>query len=288
MIIMFLIGLAVRITDMSKSSLSVTLPECTFARRHTGIPKVVPLPLELHDFERLPIPTNIHSSVCSSVRAINRELTKGLACAMKRYSRADSHHKKARSALVNDIILAHEQTILTVSNVSLLHDLYSSIKPTYHEHNLAAAKALEAVQLDDRRAFLVSAQPLISKWAGFDYKKMYWDPWVEKGENLKKVQATIDALEKQLGRLEDIQQITQDVGHDLHHLNIALVEEDARIARDSGSLLRKGYSLITKGRERQLEGGESRENWLKNWFRQHVARYVIQDRELLMYSQFNT
>ena len=58
-------------------------------------------------------------------------------------------------------------------NTSRLYDLYSSFKPAYNKYKLTIAKALEAVQLDDRKTFWVSAQPLINKWLGFNYKEMY-------------------------------------------------------------------------------------------------------------------
>jgi hypothetical protein len=297
---MLLIGLAVHITGISEPLVSPTLPECISAGSRTGLTEVVPLPYdvnqiahkpildELHDFEKLPSLTNTRSSVYSSVRATNRELTERLACALKRYSRADSNDKEARSALLNEIILVLKQTNYMALNASRLYDLYSSFKPAYDEYKLTVAKALEAVQLDDRKAFWVSAQPLINKWLGFDYKEMYWDPWIEKGENSKKVQSAMIALEKELGRLEKIEQVTQEVGYNLRNLAFTLFGKDTRIIPDGGSLLRGGYASMEKGWEQQLEGGESWEKGPKVWFREHVARYVVQDEGPLTESQFDT
>ena len=296
---MLLIGLAVHITDMSKSWCSVQLPECTYAGSLTGLTDVVPLPHnvnqiahkpildKLHDFEKLPSLTSTRSSLYASVKTTNRELTKRLACALKSYSRVNSNDKKAGFTLLNDIILVYEQTNHTVSNASRLYDLYSSIEPAYHQHNLTVAKALEAIQLDDRRVFLVSAQPLISKWLGFDYKEMYWDPWIEKEAKLEEVKSGIVALEKELGRLEKIEQVTQKLSRNLEHLAITLVMKDTKFTRDSDNLLRQGYALLKKGREQQLEGGGSREKRLKDWFRRHVVQYNDQDGASLTKSQFD-
>jgi len=107
-------------------------------------------------------------------------------------------------------------------------------------------------------------------------------------ENLQKVQSAIVAVEKELGRLETIEQITQEFGRNLKHLAVTLIEKDAQMTRDGGNLLRQGYASIKKGLKQLLEDGESWEKWPKDWFRQHVTRYVVQDEGPLTNSQFET
>lgn len=294
---MLIIGLAVHNTCMSKS---VTLPECISAGNRTGLIEVVPLPYdvdqiahgtildELHDSENFSSLIDTHSSVYSSVMATNRELTERLACALKRYSGADSNDKEATSALFNQIVLVFKQTNDMASNASRLYDLYSSLRPAYYKYNSTVAEALEAVRWDGFKVYLVRTQPLIHKWLGFDYKEMYWDPWVEKQEKSKKAQSAVIALDKESGRLEKIKQVAQEVDQNLEILASTRREKDIQSIRDGRSLLRQGYAWLKKDQEPRSEYDELGEDWPKAWFRQRVVHHFVQSQGPLTENQFDT
>ncbi|KAL8696324.1 MAG: hypothetical protein Q9201_007718 [Fulgogasparrea decipioides] len=243
---------------------------------------------ELHDWKRLPSLIQAQSNLGSSVAITNEELTNRLACALRQYSRATDDDLIAELGLLNNTILVHEQINYMVSNTSYLLYLYSSMRPSYYTHQANTIKAFDAVQLDNLRAFLVSAQPFIIKWLGYDYKKMYWDPWLEKGKSLEQVRSGIAALEKESGRLEEMKHVAQEIGGNLEHLAVTLIAKNSKNTRRGANLLRQGYALIQKGREQQLEDGESKETRLKDWFWQHVARYVAEDEGPWTHSQFET
>ena len=307
-----LTGLAVQTINISKSWSSVVLPESIHTRNYINLTRFVPLPYDidemayepfldhLHDSERLRSLVQSQSRLSLSVKATNRELTKLLVCALKRDSRADSDDKESEFALLNNIVtLVRKQVQHTVSNASGLNDLYTSIKLAYHAHNLTVAEALETTQLDDHENFLVAAQPIISRWMGRNYKKQYWDPWIEKREKLEGERSEIEsgmvALEKILGRLGKIERVAQEVDGNLEHF-VTLILTDVEFNRDGGNLLRnllqRGYALI----QLQLEGGQSgekvqkdwpREKAQKDWFQQHVSRDNFQDEEPVSNSSFD-
>ena len=301
---------------------------CTYRNSPSGQITVVSLPYavnrtahetllnELHELERLSSLMNTQSSVSLSVISANQALTKNLACALRRSSRADSHHKKAPFVLLNEITLIHERTLHLLSNASRLHDLYSSIKPAYYGYNSTATNDLEAAQLGRIKHWLVVTQPYTLRWLGFVFKERYWDPWMEKREKLKVVQSALVAFEKESGRLEQIQQVAREVSHNLEHLAVTLMETEAQIARDH-SLTRWGWDQEWKGSDswegwrkhwirQQLQGDDAWEEWrkewlgqrikgggswerrLKDWFRQYVARYVDQGEGPLRTRQFDT
>ena len=301
-ITLLLAGLTVLVINISKSWPFVVSPNYIDAGDFTNLTRVLPLPYEidqiahksifdyLHDLERLRSLTHSQFSLSLSVKATNRELAKLLVCALKRDPCGDSHDKNARLALLSKVILVRKQVQFSVSNVSGLHELYTSIKPAYQTYKLAVAKALETTQLDDHEELLVSAQPLFSQWWGIDYKKRYWDPWIKKKDELdderSKIQSGMAALEKELGRLEKIAQVAQEVDDNLEHF-ITFILNDTKVMCNACNILQRGYALMKFSREQQLDGGQSGEKAQKDWFQQHFARYHLQDEEPLTNSHFD-
>ena len=299
---LLLAGLAVQIINISKSWPLVVSPNYIDVGEYTNLTRVLPLPYDidqiahksvldhLHDLEKLRSLTNSQFRLSMSVKATNRELAKLLGCALKRDPRAHSHDKNARLALLRKVILVRKQVQLSVSNASGLHELYASIKPAYQTYNLAVAKALETTQLDDHEKLLVSAQPLISQWRGIDYKKRYWDPWIKKKDELdderSKIQSAMVALERELGRLEKIALVAQEVDGNLEHF-FTFIFNESKVICNACKILQRGYALMKLGREQQLDGRQSGEKARKDWFQQHFARYLLQDEDPLTNIHFD-
>ncbi|KAL9125276.1 MAG: hypothetical protein Q9175_008106 [Cornicularia normoerica] len=238
---------------------------------------------EVRDSETLSNLILTRSEVCSSLNVTSRELIGRFACATKMYSYSDSKH--AELTFLDEITVAHKQLSYTVSNVSYLSNLYHSIGPAYYTLVSAAVEALEAVQLSDFKRFAISAQPFSFKMAGLDATKLYWDPWIEKAKKLKEARLGIVVLEREMQRLEQIAQMVQEVDRNFERLPAAVVQGDKKWLeqkRDQlfavvewvahvGQNWRKGIKLA--------RGGESRQKWLKEWFRQHLAQHIVQDGE---------
>ena len=235
--------------------------------------KVLHMPIR--DLDKLPTLVAAQFDVRSSVKMTNQELTKRLACALKKYSHVDS--KKEDFALSNEINLVSEQVRYTWANTSWLYALYSSVQPAYHEYNSTITKALERTQLDSRKSLMVAAQPLMLKLVGFDFKKMYWDPWKENEQIFEKIQPSMVALEKELERLGRIDKVTREVGGSLDFLADTSIRKDVEITHDAYHLLWQDYGLNSVAMERRSRGSNPRESWLKRWFWQHIARYVKKD-----------
>ncbi|KAK0506942.1 hypothetical protein JMJ35_010642 [Cladonia borealis] len=173
-------------------------------------------------------------------------------------------------------------------NASQLYSLYSSVQPAYHEYNLTITKALERTQLNSRKSFMVAAQPLLLKLVGFDFTRMYWDPWKENERKFEKIQPGMVALEKELERLGRIIKVTREVGGSLEFLaDTFIVGEDFEITHDPDRLLWQDYASNSVAMERRSKGSNPRESWPKRWFWQHVARYVEEDEGSMANAQFD-
>ena len=294
----FLIScLAVLGSIKGKALCSDSVPVCIYTEGATGLLNVVPLPHdvtqmahrpmldELRDLDKLPTLVAAQSDVRSSVKMTNQELTKRLACALKKYSHVDS--KKEDFALSNEINLVSKQVRYTWANTSWLYTLYSSVQPAYHEYNSTITKALERTQLDSRKSLMITAQPLILKLVGVDFEKMYWDPWKENEQIFEKIQPSIVALEKELERLGRIDKVTREVGGSLDILADTLISKDVNITHDADRLLWQDYASNSVAMERRSRGSKPRESWPKRWFWQHVARYVEEDEKSMANAQFD-
>lgn len=172
-------------------------------------------------------------------------------------------------------------------NASQLYSLYSSVRMAYHEYNLTIVRALKRTQLDSRKSRMVTAQPLFHKLVGFDYTKMYWDPWKENERKLEQIQPGIVALEKELESLGRIDKVIREVGGSLESLADTLIGKDIEITYDPDRLLWQDYALNSVGMERRSKGSNPRESWPERWFWQHVARYVEENEGSIANGQFN-
>ena len=187
MAIILFLGLAAPTIALNSPRGSIVLPENSYTGSRIDFLNIVPQPEtvcqtghqkildEFNDLETLPSLRNTWSVVSLSVNTTNQELNNRLACAFKRYSRSHSDDSKARLAFA-EIILVHEQINHIIFYASRLYDCYCAIRASYYSHNSTTIMDLKSIRLDNRKAFLISAQPLFLKWAGFDYKEMYWDP----------------------------------------------------------------------------------------------------------------
>lgn len=297
-------NLAIFGSSKGKASCSDSVPVCTHTEGGTGLSNVVPLPHdvaqmahrpmldELRDLGKLPSLLAAQSDVHLSVRTTNRELTQRLACALKKHSCFGS--EEVGFTLFNEIDLVSKQVRYTMVNTSQLYSLYSSLRSGYNEYNLTIVKALKRTQLDSRKSRKITAQPLFLQMVGFNYTRMYWDPWKENERRLEKIQPGIVALEKELERLRRIDKITREVGGSLEVLADTLevladtlVGKDVEITHDPDRLLWQNYASNSVGMERRPKGSNPRESWPKEWFWQHVARYVEEDEGSMADGQFD-
>ena len=99
--------------------------------------------------------------------------------------------------------------------------LWSKVITTLITHSLTISDALRFQKLDLKKAFLISAQPFTDRWIELDYKKRYWDPFVERGAKLKQVQAGIDALNREFEKLDEIGQKLQEGRFNVNQWTIA-------------------------------------------------------------------
>ena len=281
-----------------------SVPVCTHTESGMGLSDIVPLPDdvaqkahgpvldELRDLGKLPSLLAAQSDVHSSVMTTNRELTKRLACALKKHSCFGG--EEVGFTLFNEINLVSKQVRYTMVNASQLFSLYSSVQSAYDEYNLTIVKALERTQLDNRKSRMITAQPLFLKLVGFDYKRMYWDPWKENERKLEEIQPGMVALEKELKRLRRIDKVTREVrgslevlADTLEALADTLIGKDSDITHDPDRLLWQNYASSSIGMERRPKGSNPRETWPKEWFWQHVARYVEEDEGSMADGQFD-
>ena len=287
-----------------KASCANSVPVCTHTEGGTGLSHIVPLPDdvaqkahrpvldELRDLGKLPSLLAAQSDVHSSVMTTNRELTKRLACALKKYSCFGG--EEVGFTLFNEINLVRKQVRYTLVNASQLFSLYSSVQSAYDEYNLTIVKALERTRLDNRKSRMITAQPLFLKLVGFDYTRMYWDPWKENERKLKEIQPGMVALETELKRLRRIDKVTRELrgnlevlADNLEVLADTMVGKDVEITRDPDRILWQNYASSSIGMERRSKGSDPRESWPKEWFWQHVTRYVEEDEGRMVDDQYD-
>ena len=290
-------NLAIFDSTKGKASCSDSVPVCTHTEGGTGLSNIVPLPHDvaqmahrpmldgLRDLEKFPSLLAAQSDVHLSVRTTNRELTKRLACALRNHSCFGS--EEVGFTLFNEINLVSKQVRYTMVNASQLYNLYSSVQSAYEEYNLTIVKALKRTQLDNRKSRMISAQPLFHKLVGFDYTRMYWDPWKENERKLEEIQPGMVAVEKELERLRRIDKITREVGSSLEVLADTLIGTDVESTHDPDRLLWQNYASNSVGMERRPKDSNPRESWPKEWFWQHVARSVEEDEGSMADGQFD-
>lgn len=190
------------------------------------------------------------SEVYSNLLGRAQRFNQHLANAAKLFTH--SHHEYSKDAFQTDMALARTQLEAADSQMDALATVYYRVKGAYITVNATAAIALEKAKLTNQTEFWCNAQSWGLLKLGFNNIQRYRIPWNEKLRKMEEVRSGFVALEREIGRLEQIRQVVQKVDHTLQDL--------------SDSLLRWDIESPPEGPQVPLQ------RRLREWFQQNFVR----------------
>ena len=246
-----------RIVSSASSLERFPLPHRVDVRAHEDILNLN----ELLNLEMLTYLNHTHSAVCSTLATTTQALVRYVSNATKIYNSSRSGY--TTDAFYTDTLVVSEQLRIAASHVNRFAEAYYTLQEDYYALMYTTEEAFKQGQLRGLTKFLVYAQPrgLLQRLGLFDAHEAYLDPLEEKARKMEKARLGVVALDRELQRVVQIEQVVGEVEHSLQLLATAVRDTETGSQHHSGKS-KKGHQSIQKQ--------------LKKWYRQHI----IQNRQL--------
>ena len=246
-----------RIISSASSFESFPLPYPVDLRAHEDILNLHELP----DLEILMSLNRTRSDVCSTLAATTQALVTYISNATKIYKSFASEY--TTDAFYADTLLVSEQLRIASSSVNHFAQVYYILQEDYYAVDYTTEEAFKQGQLSGLTRVLVYAQPrgLLQRLGLFDAHEAYLGPLEEKARKLEEAHLGVVALEREVQRVVQIEQVIGEVERSLQILASAVQDIETN-SHHRPVKSRKGRELIQKQ--------------LKEWYLQHI----IQNRQL--------
>ena len=215
------------------------------------------------------------ASVDAAVKAENKDLV-NLACVMKMASNM-GNQREAKLAVQHEITSVTERWRHGNLAVGRLGAIQEFLKLGYEQRNRTMMIDSRLIQLSWTQNQLIRAQPLFPRWIGYDFKRMYWDPWEKSKRQIQELDAPVFALNRESGRRVRIHSIRVAIQRDVTNLTFSLTSTDIEITQGGDRSLQERFCTeFMKLWYQRISQSPPLEIVLKDWYWQHLAKHAIQ------------
>lgn len=210
----------------------------------------------------------------ATVKAENQDLL-DLACVMKRVSAMTAPQDPKR--------IVYEETMHVVernrqgnSPFSRLGEIHNFLEVGYQQHNQTLISDSKHTQLDSTRKTLIRAQPFFFRWIGYDYRWMYWEPWLQSQRQIEALDAPVTALARESQSQAEIHELRKVLQQGLTNLTLSLSSKGTETSQDGDrDLVRRVYTGFWKSYYKYMSQEPPARISLQEWYWQHVARHAV-------------
>ena len=168
---------------------------------------------------------NAWSNVSSILMELSNPLEQHIIRAVSTFTQHSRHGQYPYTSYRDGALIIHKRLDEASFVIEHFIDRYRLYWPHVYEQNSKAAEARDAVKPNSLQISLIVAPgPLftyLSAYLGFNYIKMYWDPYADAYERFEVTCLALATFKREMRKLESIAQGILDIKYYVAHMSVA-------------------------------------------------------------------